>query len=991
VLKLLAAKYTGKIIKSLFALWAADNLLLKAGGDLSVDYLQDRVGNFLEARQAQRLFAEIEDILLESLSNFIATEFPTVANGDIQVCIESSFEFVASSDFYELCVSENFKSESILEEFKTKMSDRPDNLSVSPQLFFLIGQFIVLKFLAIIETLPKFSNDALKKILSDSSEILDKINFIDLRIQKLEKSLLPDHDQNMQIFRSALIRRLGRISVFGVDSIGLPKRYDLSVAYVNLSMSGSESGAPETAVRVLSKNFNNGNTLTIVSGEPGSGKTTLLSWLALSIIQRKLPKTLAPIAHLTPVFIRLRDYAGKVFPSNTELLTDQLGVDAGKIDPDWCRDLLTSQDFIFLVDGYDELPDDCRVRAQKWLEDLIGSFENSRFVVTTRNYAVTELRSHGLLQVENQSLLSIEPMQPQQVVALVGRWYKAYSQLLCSETSDLADTYVVLKERLVKNIYSNTMLRGITRNPLVCSLICFVNTDRKGAVPTDRGELYRIATSALISRRDEEREIQNDVLDTLSEKQRVKILSFVSEYFYQRRSFQLSVASVVEQISEYLPSLGIYASEGEKIVNALIERSYVLRSPVTGQVDFAHKTFQEYFYALRIVDKNLIELVVEEFLDPDFSVTATFVLSVATPSFANDLVVRLLEAFETLEEMSKRQGLLNLQAALKDVPELDPELRKVTQKTIEGMLPPTSFQEAEELALAGAAVVELIGEYAKAGYREQWKFCVATLLASAEPEAIFALGRYSQLGDPELETQLIEGRSLFDRHQYNEVVLSNCSTIRSMEMIIPADLVIAKRQRNLEKLLVSNIESPLDWNGFSFDKDEGHSLKHLAIRNSPGVQDLGFLQQFKNLKTLEIYADVNGIDFSPIGDCKFISKLVIHSPQLRDLSITERMPRLTHVDFSESLNLRSATALKSEFREGKEKIRKAHLPYSKMYDEFELSGGQDNAFGYVPENRLDDAYVLDEELFGDAESDPFLLSDSFKNLGDILNEERNFD
>ena len=60
ILKFLAAKFTGQVMKSIFAVWSGDSKLLQTSMDLSVDYFQSQLNGYMEARQAQRLFSEIE-------------------------------------------------------------------------------------------------------------------------------------------------------------------------------------------------------------------------------------------------------------------------------------------------------------------------------------------------------------------------------------------------------------------------------------------------------------------------------------------------------------------------------------------------------------------------------------------------------------------------------------------------------------------------------------------------------------------------------------------------------------------------------------------------------------------------------------------------------------------------------------------------------------------------------------------------------------------
>jgi energy-coupling factor transporter ATP-binding protein EcfA2 len=926
----LAKAFSGKLAKSLVSLWTKDASVLAVAFDLGADFFDKRLDDYQQTRKLERFFQEVEDEVFDSIQAFVASEFRNKRSGDVNLVVERALNFTCSEEFLKICIQHGFRTELIMEDYVQRNKDEPKLLSVDPNLFFSLGKHVVAKVLTSVEAFPSFSTETLKGILEDTSELLDRMARLELKIDEIHSISARPIAANDVLYKNAIISRLGKINIIGVDTSGLSKHYDLSLAYVSLSITGRESKETESSYKTISLALKNPQPMTVVVGEPGSGKTTLLSWLAIEVARRSLQQPLAFLNELFPVFVRLRDFAGKKFPTGVDLVKSSLGVHGSKIDEDWIKRCLQSKKILFLLDGYDELPLEGRRRAEQWMRGLLDTWTDSKVILTSRPYAADELGELIKHYGKPQRELIVEPMTLDQVGLLISRWYKAYQHQVSHSKQAEQEELELLKSRLIKQVLSKSVLRNIVRNPLICSLLCFVNTDRKGIVPNDRAELYKIATSALITRRDAERGIEFDEGADLSERQRVRILSIIAEYFYQRKSFQLSTDSVEHRLAEYLPALGIPASKSSNIVSFLSQRSHVLRSPSVGMLDFAHKTFQEYFFAIRLVEKGMIEHVRDVFVDPDFEVVCAFTMSLATPDFADTLVGAILIGLEDLSPHDRRRSLLLLQGSIRNIAEMSPELRKEVHGFLAEIVPPRSMLEADDLASSGSVLVEPLSEFATEEYRDVWHYCVATLVNSMEPDALFALQKFAELNDSGLDKAIVKGRALFPRSDYTKIVLSSCKSLVEFEAINIDDIAIVNDLPRLSRLVLNGKFSQVQLDTLV----PARSIEHLVIHRTCEVASFDFLTRFPSVKVLEIYGSdtLSPLEYLKIGQLRELESLKIHSNSLEDLSFIRKLPRLELVDFAESLNFSDLSPLKFS-----NSIHEYILPYSWMYDEFDDS------------------------------------------------------
>src|SRR5262249_53203058 len=160
-----------------------------------------------------------------------------------------------------------------------------------------------------------------------------------------------------------------KIQLFGVDSRGLEKKYDLSIGYISLTISNDKNPTGGSIEEVLSGEQIAEARFSLITGAPGSGKTTILSWLALNCADRSLQDALAALNSLTPVFFAFREYADQELPKGKAILTTQVGALSDTLDPKWVRQQLKRGRFLFLLDGFDEVNEQRRERVATWIAD----------------------------------------------------------------------------------------------------------------------------------------------------------------------------------------------------------------------------------------------------------------------------------------------------------------------------------------------------------------------------------------------------------------------------------------------------------------------------------------------------------------------------------------------------------------------------------------------------------------------------------------------
>ncbi|MHC5753199.1 MAG: NACHT domain-containing protein, partial [Nostoc sp.] len=309
-------------------------------------------------------------------------------------------------------------------------------------------------------------------------------------------------------YRKAVADKLDYVQLFGIDVPKESKEYSLTVAYVSLNLSDEDEQATEAeelesdineltvrdqttfpAEQVFDNLCDKGRLL--IRGVAGSGKTTLLRWAAVQsainelvsrdTARQKLPLIKPSLSKLDgepdikfsdnsgdwrekiPFIIRLRDCTNGQLPRPGQfplLLAKELP------DPpaNWIDDILKSGRALVMFDGVDEVPQQARDETMREIRQLMKTYPDNYYVVTTRPEAVERVEFIGLGFVSAR----VEPMTPPDRDTFIDRWHDAMEVHLrnCKKPADLRP----LAKRLKQRLEATPTVARLTSNPLLCAV-----------------------------------------------------------------------------------------------------------------------------------------------------------------------------------------------------------------------------------------------------------------------------------------------------------------------------------------------------------------------------------------------------------------------------------------------------------------------------------------------------------------------------------------
>ncbi|MEU3646370.1 NACHT domain-containing protein [Lentzea sp. NPDC034063] len=609
----------------------------------------------------------------------------------------------------------------------------------------------------IIRNLPSFQPRTLAEVLSHATAQAAVLDDVLSRLPRtsLYASQGTDNDDE---FRHEYLHYVGaaldRLELLGLAMKDRP-RLALSVAYLSLTVTGEKRqrdswfADPDqhaySGMRVESALVKR----TYVRGDAGSGKTTLLDWLAVTAARSGFTGRLQRWNGMVPFPIRLRAYANDQLPTKPEeLVTGWL---AGIMPAGWAHRVLRSGKGLLLIDGVDEVPPEKRPKVREWLRELLRTFPDSQVVVTARPAATDE----EWLAKLNFSTVSLEQMSPGAVKVFLRRWHEA------------AEAPEEVQRRLVTQLENRQHLQGLASSPLLCAMLCALNLNRVSELPQSRMEVYAAALTMLLDLRDAERGISR----ILTASDKTVLLRDLAWRLTLGGLSRLPTAKVHEHVTRKIRSMPNVDEKPEVVVAHLLERSGVIREPVQGQVDFVHRTFQEYLAGEEAMQDGQVETLVAHAHQDSWTQTIVLACGHGQRSQVNELLTSLLDLADRKPENARRLHLVAA-ACLETVRDVDPNVYdRIDTIVRDQLVPPRNAEETASLATIGYRVLrylpatldELPDSVAVEAVRS------AALVASRE--AMTTLAGYAC--DPRVQDELLEAWQSFDVRRYAEEVLAD--------------------------------------------------------------------------------------------------------------------------------------------------------------------------------------------------------------------------
>ena len=575
----------------------------------------------------------------------------------------------------------------------------------------------------------------------------------------VSRSVMPDADDFEDQLRRVIIEQSSALQIIGLNPPGGGEEFwSLDTSYLSLELLGGGTSVAKRAEQALS-----GQRRVLVRGQAGSGKTTLLQWLATAVARRELPPSLGDLDGYIPLLIRLRSVpAGGVLPSPEEFLSYVAPGLTGRSEArGWVTGKLTQGRVLLLIDGVDEVPEERRSQTRQWLRQLIVAFPESRCVITTRPSAVREGWLGGLKFHE----LELLPMNSTDVIAFIDKWHRAAAS---GQPND--ERIVKWRDDLTTAVVTKRDLGRLATNPLLCALICALNRDRRGYLPSGRMELYAAALELLLQRRDDERGVQLARDLRLDPAHPPQLLQRLAYWLVKNGATEMRYSQAVRIIEASLPALRHLTADPDRVLNQLIDRSGLLRQPTPDSVDFIHRTFQDYLAARAAIQDDDLGVLVLNAHNDQWEDVLRMAVWHATPRVRSKLLDRLLRQARQDTVHHDRLVILAM-TCLEHASELDPLMQQRVEREAARLIPPHNARSAASLAYAGGTILELLP--GPEGLDDATaRAVVATATLTADTRALPLLARYAGHRDPEVREMLASAWGRFDTVEYGQQIIA---------------------------------------------------------------------------------------------------------------------------------------------------------------------------------------------------------------------------
>ncbi|NER93887.1 MAG: NACHT domain-containing protein [Symploca sp. SIO1B1] len=807
---------------------------------------------------------------------------------------------------------------------------------------------------SLIEAAPQlegFGLSTTKTMLQRTTTLEQKLEDIANQLKGKKEQSIQAADEFARRYRRIVQNELDRLEVFGLRRMDqLTSRQSLSMAYITLSVSGvsdrhkddeksllrlmgDEQWQPEWGrrSRPIDEVICNYRRL-VIRGAAGAGKSTLLQWLAVQAASYNFPSALQPWNYKIPFFIRLRSLVGKEFPTPEQFPALIARNIADTMPSGWVHRYLKRGQALVLLDGVDELPRQEREDFFEALKDLVRDFSQVTYIITSRPSGLKNLQGEewqeweDWVQAEGFVNLTLEPMSGTNVEQFIQRWHSA---LASEETANSpSETPEQIAENLKRQLRQRQELRQLASTPLLCAMICALHRDRQETLPTARLQLYQECIDMLLNRRDEGRKIKLD--DTyprgLNEAQKTELLQSLALKLMRLNRSDLETERVDSHFDLELKNISLPATvTGKQIRDLFVDRAGLLREPVVGQIDFAHRTFQEYLAAKAALDEDSLEELLQKVTDDQWRESIIVAAGLARPKERVRLLNHLIKRRYGKAKTKKYLHLLAV-ACLETATKVDQKTRDRVLTRAEKLLPPED-DEVAMVARAGNEIVPLLKCKSHYSFLEACR-CIETLVQIGTNAAMETLVDYAKAtfwlenGQYFISRTIGLGWDVFEQSAYLSQVLSNLETLI------------------LERTQVTDI-SPLS--GLT-------QLKALDLSQTQ-VTDISPLKDLTQLKLLDL-SQTQVTDISPLKDLTQLKLLNLSQTQVTDISPLKDLTQLKLLNLSQT-QVTDVSPLKSLTQ-----LKLLNLSRTRVADISPLSGLTQLEVLYLPETQVTDVSPL---------------------------------
>ncbi len=852
------------IAKSILKIWVKDS---KLGEDISsslIDLFKSHTSDAIAQRRGQRQFETIGEKVGESLLPLFQSESAHLDEGDrTAVALMVAEAFNKSKLSSNLLAKYNLEPSALAKHvLATQPAATRDFSESATTLYQRIIQESCQYIVDIASQLPAFNEHTFAEVLKREDQLTNRAEQILQEVRRIREWLNPTAVGHFEEdYCKAVVRNLDEIQLFGTDISNANRRHRLSIAYIQLSVEQKTSelfnnnkethvistnlveGAKDEVARdiTLVENILAHSRYLLIRGEAGSGKTTLLQWIAVKSASKSFDKQLSDWNGTFPFYIRLRQCVDSGLPKPEAFPSLVTPAIAATMPSGWVHEQLRLGQAIILVDGLDEVPVLQREDVRIWLKELIETFPKSRFIIASRPYAVKE----GWMNVEGFSDALLQPMELPDIYSFIDHWHNAVREELREDEEKAILEHIA--EHLKENVKNNRSIRNLATNPLLCAMLCSLNRDRRQQLPADRIELYEACCSLLLERRDKERRVDLTDYPALSYRQKRVLLEDVAYWMIKNDWSEVSLELVDERFERKLKEMQSIMQDisSSGVRRLFVERSGIIREPVVGQIDFTHRTFEEFLAAKAAIDEMDIGLLKLNAHNDQWREVIILASGLATKQMREEIIMGLIKRGDEEKKLRYRLHLLAV-SCLETSIVLSQEVKAEVEQRLKYLVPPQNMTDAKALASANELAVKYLAK--KGTYPATTTAAsIRTLALIGGETALEMLEGYAKDKRSTVIHELLRAWDSFDREDFARRVLS-------------------RTYLNRAELILSN-----------------------------SLPTFSGLQYFTNLTKLNL-PNTQASDLSPLANLTQLTSLTLQGTQASDLSPLANLTQLTSLD-----------------------------------------------------------------------------------------------
>jgi hypothetical protein len=884
LIETLTIELGSSIAKSILKIWLKDSSIASDASSSIIDVLKSWTTDRTAQRQAQRQFDEIGEKIGESLLPIFEADNANLDEGSrtaIALAVAETLNLTSSTVLAQNDLAPTELAKHLLQNAIGIQHFSDTERSLFQRIISESCEYIV----DIASQLPTFTEQTFAEILRRQGQLLEitKQTLLEVRLLREQEDPSIGAQQFEFEYRRAIVRKLDSLELFGVDLPEVSRRHRLSIAYITLSVEQKIQHRENSKIKSQSKislasnkSFVSVETALksshnlLIRGAAGSGKTTLLKWIAVNSALKSFIEPLVIWNKTQPFYISLRSCVDTGLPGPEDFPKLISRAIADIMPKGWVHGVLKSGLASVLIDGLDEVPKLQREDVRLWMRDLVETYPQAYFFVTSRPNAVEA----GWMNKEGFNDAELQPMELSDIFTFIDHWHAAVADQLHDE-QEIAELPTFAKH-LKDQVVTSRPIRNLSTNPLLCAMLCALQwKQRQESLPSDRIKLYEICCEMLIESRDRERRIKltDYSASGLSYREKLTLLEDLAYWMLHNGWTQVELPRAVGRFKRKLENMHNIPPNISSIdvYRFFIERTSLIREPIVGHIDFTHRTFKEFLAAKAALDEGDIGVLVNNAHNDQWQEMIILAAGLATRKVRERIIHELIKRGDK-EQKARYQLHLLAVSCLDTTVELGQEVRTEVRSRLSALVPPKDMADAQAFAAAGELAVPFL-TYNESNLDSSNAICIRALTLIGSDAALASLKEYAKDIRSSTIQELFKSWSSFDTKTYGQNVLTP-SFQHGYSL----------KQFNLTSL-----------NGFQY-------LTNLSVLNLSGckqVSDLGPLAKLTQLATLDLSGCRLVSDLSPLAKLtQLITLNLLLCEEMSDLSPLAKLTQLTSLNLN---------------------------------------------------------------------------------------------